>query len=46
VDALVYRMTATHLAPPEPDYLATLLRGYRDFGIAMDAAMGPGGTGS
>lgn len=32
-DALVYRMMATHEAPPEPEYLATVLQGYRDFGI-------------
>ena len=33
VEALVYRMVASHAAPPEQDYLATALQGYRDFGI-------------
>lgn len=34
VVALVYRMTATLTAPPEPDYLAIVLEGHRDFGLA------------
>ena len=33
VEALVYRMTARHEAPPESGYLATLRQGCRDFGI-------------
>ena len=33
VEALIYRMTATQEAPPEPGYLATLLVGCRDFGL-------------
>ena len=36
VEALVYRMTATHRAPPEPGYLALISEGCRDFGL--DAA--------
>lgn len=38
VEALVYRMTATHMARPEPAYLATILAGCRDFGFD-DAAV-------
>lgn len=45
VEALVYQMNAAHEAPPEPAYLATILRGCRDFGIdeasALNAAAGP-----
>ena len=33
VEALAYRMNATHEAPPDPAYLATILWGYRDFGL-------------
>lgn len=33
VEALVYRMAATHEAPPEPGYLAALLAGCCDFGL-------------
>ena len=33
VDALVYRMTATHTAPPEAGYLAAICAGCRDFGL-------------
>ena len=33
VEALVYRMTATHTAPPEPGYLAAIREGCRDFGL-------------
>jgi gamma-glutamylcyclotransferase (GGCT)/AIG2-like uncharacterized protein YtfP len=33
VEALVYRMTATHTAPPEPGYLAVIRDGCRDFGL-------------
>ena len=32
-EALVYRMTAVHTAPPEPDHLAVILAGCRDFGL-------------
>ena len=32
-EALVYRMTAAHRAPPEPGYLALIRAGCRDFGI-------------
>lgn len=46
VEALVYRMTATHGAPPEPGYLAVILAGCRDFGIdegpVRDAAAAAG----
>ena len=38
VEALVYRMDATHMARPEPGYLATILAGCRDFGLD-DAAV-------
>lgn len=34
LEALVYRMTATDTAPPEPAYLAAVLQGHRDFGLA------------
>ena len=33
VQALVYRMAAAHEAPPEPDYLAVIVAGCRDFSI-------------
>ena len=33
VEALVYRMTASHAAPPEPGYLAVIRDGCRDFGL-------------
>ena len=33
VEALVYRMTATQAAAPEPGYLATIRQGCRDFGL-------------
>lgn len=52
VEALVYRMAATHEAPPEPGYLATIVAGCGDFGLdpaPVLAAAGrdasrPGGT--
>lgn len=33
VEALLYRMLARHEAPPEPDYLAVIREGCRDFGL-------------
>lgn len=33
VEALVYRMAASHAAAPEPGYLAIVREGCRDFGI-------------
>ena len=33
VTALVYRMTASHTAPPEPGYLDVILQGCRGFGL-------------
>ncbi len=39
VTALVYRMTARGTAAPEPDYLATILEGCRDFGLDAAAVL-------
>ena len=47
IEALVYRMAATHRAPPEPDYLAVIREGCRDFGLdeaPVLAAAGQGGS--
>ena len=44
VEAFVYRMVSMELAPPAPDYLATILKGCRDFGLDEAPVRAAGGA--